>query len=73
MDSYKKREYRKKGLLSPRCAYLLSGPKRGEWGGEGLLEREGEEGGGGAYSKPCIFDKIHNNFSNFTITPITDN
>ena len=47
MDSYKKREYRKKGLLSPRCAYLLSGPKRGEGGGEGLLEREGEEGGGG--------------------------
>ena len=47
-----------KALLSPQLgAYLISGPKRG-----GLIDR-------GAYSKSYNFDKIRNNFPNFTITP----
>ena len=42
-------------------SYLISGPKR-----EGLVRE-----GWGAYSKWYIFDEVHNNFPNFTITPIT--
>ena len=50
-----------KALLSPQGGgYLISGPKGGG------LNREGA--GGGAYLKSYSFDKIHNNFPNFTIT-----
>ena len=62
--------YRKSSIKPPKGgggAYLISGPKRG--GGlirdGGLIER------GGANFKSHIFDKIHNNFSYFTIIPIT--
>ena len=27
--------------------------------------------GGGAYSKSCIYEEIHNNVPNFTFTPVT--
>ena len=59
-------------MLSPRRAYLISGPKRR---GQGILERELNReagGGGGSYSKSYTFDKIHNNISNFSITAVTE-
>ena len=46
-----------KALLSPRGAFLISGPKRGVLIREvGLIQ---------------IFDEIHNDFPYFTIAPIT--
>ena len=52
-----------KALLSSRGVLFNSGPTRG-----GL----NREGGGGAYLKSYIFDEIHNNFPNFTFTPIAN-
>ena len=50
-----------KSLLRPRGAFLISGPER-----EGLNRK-----GGGGLFQIIYFDEIQNNFSNFTITPIT--
>ena len=55
-------------LLSPPGGYLFSSRKKGGPIGEGGLI-EGGGGGGGFITQ--IFKKIHINFSNFTITPLT--